>query len=74
MNDTSSIVPTVDLAAEVGRGEFYERARTQHLAPLWRVLAGLVTETPRHACQPAIWHYEAVRPYLMEACALIGAA
>ena len=75
-NDSSisSIVPTVDLAAEVGRGEFYERARTQHLAPLWRVLAGLVTETPRHACQPAIWHYEAVRPYLMEACALIGAA
>jgi len=72
--ELEGIVPTVNLAAEEGRKDFYERAKTQHLAPLWRVLHGLVTATPATRCVPAIWHYRDIRPYLMEACKLIGAA
>ena len=72
--ELEGIVPTVNLAAEEGRMDFYGRAKTQHLAPLWRVLHGLVTATPVARCVPAIWHYQDVRPYLMEACELIGAA
>jgi gentisate 1,2-dioxygenase len=68
------IVPTVDLAAEEGRKGFYGRARQQHLAPLWRVLHGLVTAKPATRAVPALWRYAEVRPYLMEACELIGAA
>ena len=68
------IVPTVDLAAEEGRKDFYGRAKHQHLAPLWRVLHGLVTATPVTRAVPALWRYAEVRPYLMEACELIGAA
>ena len=68
------IVPTVDLAAEEGRKDFYGRAKNEHLAPLWRVLHGLVTAKPVTKAVPAIWRYEDVRPYLMEACELIGAA
>ena len=71
MND-DGIVETVDRAAELGRGEFYERASEHNLAPLWRVLHGLVTETPRTPCLPAHWSYERVRPYLLEACSLIS--
>jgi len=71
--ELEGIVPTVNLAAEEGRKDFYGRAKTQHLAPLWRVLHGLVTATPATRCVPAIWHYKDVRPYLMEACELIGA-
>jgi len=72
--ELQGIVPTVDLAAEEGRKDFYVRAKQQNLAPLWRVLHGLVTEKPATRCVPAIWRYAEVRPHLMEACELIGAA
>jgi gentisate 1,2-dioxygenase len=72
--DTSGFVPTVDLAAEAGRSDFYQRAAEQHLAPLWRVLHGLVTETPVPRCVPAIWRYAQVRPYVMESCSQISTA
>jgi gentisate 1,2-dioxygenase len=71
--DRGGILETVDLEAEKGRQEFYDRAGKEHLAPLWRVLGGLVTETPVTKCVPAIWHYGDVRPYLVEACRLIRA-
>jgi gentisate 1,2-dioxygenase len=70
--DLSGVVPTVNLAAEAGRADFYARAGQQHLAPLWRVLHGLVPETPQPRCVPAIWRYADVRPYVMEACNVIG--
>ncbi len=72
--DTAGFVPTVDLAAEAGRSDFYQRAAQQHLAPLWRVLHGLVTETPMPRCVPALWRYAQVRPYVMESCAQISTA
>jgi gentisate 1,2-dioxygenase len=68
------MVDTVDLEAEAGRTDFYERARSESLAPLWRVLHGLVAEAPSTVCVPAHWSYERVRPYLMEACSLISTA
>ncbi len=68
------MVETVNREAEAGRHGFYERARAQSLAPLWRVLHGLVTEKPTSAAVPAIWNYANVRPYLLEACVLISTA
>ena len=70
--DDSGLVETVDRAAEAGRGDFYLRAAGEHLAPLWRVLHGLVTEAPKSPCVPALWNYAQVRPYLIEACDLIS--
>ncbi len=70
--ETDGIVETVDLAAEVGRTPFYDRASEHNLAPLWRVLHGLVTGVPKVEAKPAHWSYGTVRPYLMEACNLIS--
>jgi gentisate 1,2-dioxygenase len=55
------------------RAAFYERIAAQSLAPLWEVLHGLVTPTPRTPCVPALWRYEEVRPFLMEAGRIITA-
>lgn len=74
VDNGSGLVDTVDRTAEVGREDFYRRASAEHLAPLWRVLHGLVTEMPRSPCLPALWSYEQVRPYLLEACDLISTA
>lgn len=65
-------VDTVDRAAEAGRTPFYDRARNQSLAPLWRVLGGLVAEEPKSPAVPAFWAYGDVRPYLIEACDIIS--
>ena len=73
-DDVSGLVPSVDLAAEAGRSNFYQRAGQQHLAPLWRVLHGLVTETPNPRAVPALWRYAQVRPFLIESCAQISTA
>jgi gentisate 1,2-dioxygenase len=72
MSETDGIVETVNLAAEEGRMDFYGRAKSQSLAPLWRVLHGLVTAEPKVTAIPAHFAYDEVRPYLMEACELIG--
>ena len=66
------MVETVNRAAEVHRADFYRRASGRHLAPLWRVLHGLVTDVPKPSCVPALWRYAEVRPYLIEACGLIS--
>lgn len=72
MADEDGFVDTVDRAAEEGRGPFYTRAKQQNLAPLWRVLGGLVAESPRSPAVPAHWAYGDVRPYLAEACEIIS--
>jgi gentisate 1,2-dioxygenase len=54
------------------RKEFYQRAATVAVAPLWEVLHGLVTAAPESPYVPAHWSYARVRPYLLEACGLIS--
>ena len=55
------------------RAAFYERIAGNSLAPLWEVLHGLVTPTPQTPCLPALWRYDEIRPFLMEAGRLITA-
>jgi gentisate 1,2-dioxygenase len=56
------------------RRDFYHRLRPHNLAPLWEVLAALVTPTPRTAAIPASWSFAEIKPMLMEAGELITAA
>jgi len=58
---------------EAKRREFYGRIGTEALAPLWEVMKGLVAPEPRPTPAAHLWRYEAVRPYLMEAGALVTA-
>jgi gentisate 1,2-dioxygenase len=55
------------------REEFYRELVPHNMAPLWEVLRALVTREPQTPCVPALWRYDAVRPYLMRAGALISA-
>lgn len=71
-HNDDGLVESVNREAEKGRFGFYDRARVENLAPLWRVLHGLVTATPKTDTLPALWRYAQVRPYLMEACELIS--
>ena len=61
--------------ADVGalRAEFYRRLAPHGLAPLWEVLAALVTPTPRTPVATAKWSFGAIEPLLMEAGRLITA-
>lgn len=54
------------------RQAFYDRAGATNLAPLWEVLHGLVPAEPQTPAVPALWSYDKVRPYLLEACDVIG--
>jgi gentisate 1,2-dioxygenase len=55
------------------REAFYDRIGAYNLAPLWERLHHLVTPEPVTPCQPAIWHYRDVRPFLMQSGSLITA-
>ena len=55
------------------REAYYRRIGTNNLAPLWEVLRGLVPKEPRTPALPVVWHYDDVRPFLMEAGTLITA-
>src|SRR5438105_366022 len=55
------------------RKAFYERIDRESLTPLWETLGSLVPPTPATPCVPALWRYDQMRPYLMEAGRLITA-
>lgn len=55
------------------REAFYQRIDAHHLFPLWERLHSLVPASPAGACQPALWRYSQLRPYLEEAGRLISA-
>jgi gentisate 1,2-dioxygenase len=55
------------------RQEYYQRLNRENAAPLWEVLADIVTPEPKSACVPALWRYDDMRPLLMEAGELITA-
>ena len=64
-------VPQTD--PSTSRQDFYRRMDRDNLAPLWEVLHALVPAQPATGCQPAIWKYRQVRPYVMESGSLITA-
>ena len=55
------------------RRDFYDRIGKHEMAPLWESLHALVTPQPNSPAKPHIWHYDDVRPFLMEAGELITA-
>jgi len=60
-------------AAKDDRQGFYGRISGSNLTPLWEVLHGLITPEPKSGCVPAVWHYDEIRPFIMESGALITA-
>ncbi len=57
----------------VERREFYQRLDAKSTAPLWEVLGRIIPPEPQPSCVPALWHYQELRPLLMEAGKLITA-
>ena len=55
------------------RQDLYRRMDKHNTAPLWEVLHGLIPDTPVTRCQPYLWKYRDVRPYITEAGKLITA-
>jgi gentisate 1,2-dioxygenase len=53
------------------RREFYERLHAKSAAPLWEVLGAIIPPEPRPEAVPVLWHYDEVRPLLMEAGRLL---
>ncbi len=55
------------------RVQYYERIARHALAPLWESLHTLVPRQPAPRCVPAIWKYDEIRAFVMEAGHLISA-
>jgi gentisate 1,2-dioxygenase len=55
------------------RKAFYQRIDPLNLTPLWEAFSGLITPQPTTPCVPFVWHYDQVRPYLLESGQLITA-
>ena len=53
------------------QAEFFRRIGEDSLAPLWKVLAGLVTDEPKTVIRAHRWHYDEVRPHLLHAAELV---
>jgi gentisate 1,2-dioxygenase len=69
--DTAAFYAKPETSAE--RKDFYRRLDARNAAPLWEVLGQIITPEPRPASVPAVWHYEEIRPLLMESGDLITA-
>ncbi|MGL4576929.1 MAG: gentisate 1,2-dioxygenase [Burkholderiaceae bacterium] len=55
------------------RQQLYADMHASHLTPLWEVLHALVPREPATPCEPALWRYNAIRPFLMRAGEVITA-
>jgi gentisate 1,2-dioxygenase len=55
------------------RAALYAAMSPHHLTPLWEVLHALVPPQPNTPCEPALWRFDEVRPFLMQAGHLITA-
>ena len=64
---------TAPAPIESARKAFYDAISAHGMTPLWEVLHALVPPSPATPCQPALWKYSDVRPYLMRAGELITA-
>src|SRR6185436_14539425 len=49
------------------RKEFYRRLEAKGAAPLWEVLGAIIPPEPRPEMVPVLWHYDDLRPLLLEA-------
>ena len=49
------------------RREFYSRLEAKGAAPLWEVLGAIIPPEPRPEMVPVLWHYDDLRPLLLEA-------
>ena len=67
----ATTVAIADPLAE--RRSFYERIGRLHMTPLWEVLGALVPPAPTSPVAAVAWHYDALRPHIMEAGRLITA-
>ncbi|MDX0312528.1 gentisate 1,2-dioxygenase [Sinorhizobium meliloti] len=59
--------------ADGSNAGFRERLEDAGVSPLWDVMAKLVTDEPKPEEQTVGWSYEAVRPLLIEAGAVVSA-
>ncbi len=55
------------------RKAFYDRIDAVAMAPLWSVLAEIVTPEPKSACVPHLWRFAEAKALLLEAGGLITA-
>ncbi len=55
------------------RKAYYDMIGKADVAPLWEVLHGLVIKEPKSPCQPAIWKWRQMRPWILESGQLITA-
>ncbi len=51
--------------------DFYRRIVARNVRPLWDVLRGQWTAEPNPSETAALWHYDEVHPFLLEAALLI---
>lgn len=55
------------------REAFYKKIDGESMSPLWNVMGDLITPQPKSACTPHLWHFDAIRSYMIEAGKLITA-
>ena len=55
------------------RKAFYDAIAAHSMTPLWEVLHALVPPQPNTPCEPALWRYADVKPYLVQSGELISA-
>ncbi|MFM2397882.1 MAG: gentisate 1,2-dioxygenase [Pseudomonadota bacterium] len=55
------------------RQQLYADMHPAHLTPLWEVLHALVPREPATPCEPALWKYDTIRPFLVRAGEVITA-
>jgi len=68
---TGTVITKPDLPPE--RRELYVRLDQKNTAPLWEVLGKIIPPAPTPEIVPVQWHYDDVRPLLMEAGRLLTA-
>src|SRR5512138_289436 len=60
-------------SANPARLDLYGRMDKHNTAPLWEVLHALIPNEPATRCNPYLWKYKDIRPYITEAGKLITA-
>ena len=58
---------------EAMREAYYASIAKHAMTPLWKVMSTLVPDEPVTRCLPAVWHFDDVKPLVMEAGGLISA-